>query len=253
MVKLSVCIEMFWHDLPFEQRITRVAALGYPAFEFWGWKNKDIDKIKAAIDATGISLAALSVEPNFCLIKRNMSAELLAGMKESVRVAQKLGSSTMIVTTGNTYDDESFEISRRRVVGNLKMLGKLAADNGITMVLEPLNTLVDHHGYWLTKMAQAADIIAETDSPAVKILMDLYHQQIQEGNLTANIRQYIQYIGHFHSAGVPGRHELIGGESDYRALFQSIDAAGYTGYVGLEYSPAIDAVESLRQPLSLLK
>ncbi|MCE5259290.1 MAG: TIM barrel protein [Chloroflexi bacterium] len=253
MVKLSVCIEMFWPDLPFEQRITRVAALGYSAFEFWGWKNKDIDKVKTAIDATGLTLAALCVEPNFCLIKRNTSAELLAGMQESVHVAQKLGCSTMIVTTGNTYDDESFEISRRRVVGNLALLGKLAADSGITMVLEPLNTLVDHHGYWLTKMAQAADIVAEIGSPAVKILMDLYHQQVQEGNLTANIRQYIQYIGHFHTAGVPGRHELAGSELDYRSLFQAIDATGYTRYVGLEYSPTIDAMESLRQPLALLK
>lgn len=252
MVKLSVCIEMFWHDLPVEQRISKVAALGYPAFEFWGWKNKDLAKIKQAMDETGLPLAALSVEPNFCLIKRNVSAELLQGMKASVQVAKKLGSSTLIVTTGNTYDDESFEISRRRVVRNLGMIGKVAEDNGLTLVLEPLNTLADHHGYWLTKMAQAADIVAEINSPAVKILMDLYHQQVQEGNLIANLTQYITHIGHFHTAGVPGRHELIGGENDYRALFKAIDATGYQAFVGLEYSPTIDAEQSLRQPLSLL-
>lgn len=252
MVKLSVCIEMFWHDLPVEQRIPKVAALGYPAFEFWGWKNKDLGKIKQAMDETGLPLAALCVEPNFCLIKRNVSAELLQGMKESVQVAKKLGSSTLIVTTGNTYDDESFEISRRRVVRNLAMIGKVAEDNGLTLVLEPLNTLADHHGYWLTKMAQAVDIVAEINSPAVRILMDLYHQQVQEGNLIANLTQYITHIGHFHTAGVPGRHELIGGENDYRALFKAIDATGYQAFVGLEYSPTIDAEQSLRQPLSLL-
>jgi hydroxypyruvate isomerase len=252
MVKLSVCIEMFWHDLPVEQRITKVAALGYPAFEFWGWKNKDLNKIRQAMDETGLPLAALCVEPNFCLIKRNVSTELLLGMKESVQVAKKLGSSTLIVTTGNTFDDESFEVSRRRVVSNLAMIGKVAEDNGLTMVLEPLNTLADHHGYWLTKMAQAVDIVTEINSPAVKILMDLYHQQVQEGNLIANLTQYITHIGHFHTAGVPGRHELIGGETDYRALFKAIDATNYHAYVGLEYSPTIDAEQSLRQPLSLL-
>lgn len=252
MVKLSVCIEMFWHDLPVEQRITKVAALGYPAFEFWGWKNKDLNKIRQAMDETGLPLAALCVEPNFCLIKRNVSTELLLGMKESVQVAKKLGSSTLIVTTGNTFDDESFEASRRRVVSNLAMIGKVAEDNGLTMVLEPLNTLADHHGYWLTKMAQAVDIVTEINSPAVKILMDLYHQQVQEGNLIANLTQYITHIGHFHTAGVPGRHELIGGETDYRALFKAIDATSYQAYVGLEYSPTIDAEQSLRQPLDLL-
>lgn len=252
MVNLSVCIEMFWNDLPFEERIVRVAALGYPACEFWGWKGKDLDRVQAALDNTGIALAAMCVEPNFSLIRRNMRTELLAGMQESVKVARRLHCPTMIVTTGNTLDDESYEISRRRVVSHLGLMGQVAADNGITLVLEPLNTLVDHHGYWLTKMAQAADIVAEINSPAMKILMDMYHQQVQEGNLTANIRQYIQFIGHFHSAGVPGRHELVGGELDYRSLFQAIDATGYTGYVGLEYSPALDAAESLRQPLSLL-
>lgn len=84
MVKLSVCIEMFWRNLPVEERIAKVAALGYPAFEFWGWKNKDIEKTKAAMDETGLPLAGLCIEPNFCLIKRNVSAELLAGMRESV-------------------------------------------------------------------------------------------------------------------------------------------------------------------------
>ena len=252
MVKLSVCIEMFWRHLPIEQRILKVAALGYPAFEFWGWKKKDLGKIKQAMDETGLPLAALCVEPNFCLLKRNVSAELLQGMKESVQVAKKLGSSTLIVTTGNTYDDESFEISRRRVVRNLATIGKVAEDNGLTLVLEPLNTLADHHGYWLTKMAQAVDIVAEINSPAVKILMDLYHQQVQEGNLIANLTQYIAHIGHFHTAGVPGRHELIGGENDYRALFKAIDATGYQAFVGLEYSPTIDVEQSLRQPLSLL-
>lgn len=252
MVKLSVCIEMFWRDLPIEQRIVKVATLGYPAFEFWGWKSKDLGKIKQAMDETGLPLAALCVEPNFCLIKRNVGAELLNGMKESVLVARKLGATTLIVTTGNTYDDESFEISRRRVVRNLGMIGKVAEDNGLTLVLEPLNTLADHHGYWLTKMSQAVDIVAEINSPAVKILMDLYHQQVQEGNLIANLTQYIAHIGHFHTAGVPGRHELVGGECDYRAIFKAIDATGYQAFVGLEYSPTIDGEESLRQPLSLL-
>ncbi len=251
MVQLSVCVEMFWHDLPYEERVRRVARLGFKAFEFWGWKGKDLQKIKAAALDTGLTVAAMTLEPGFALLRRAYEAELVQGMKETARVARDLGCRTIIVTTGNTYDDETYEITRRRVVRHYRAIARVAEDNGLTLVLEPLNTLVDHHGYWLTKMAQAVDIVEEVGSPAAKILDDIYHQQITEGNIIPNLTAYIRYIGHFHTAGHPGRHELVGGELDYRAIFKAIDATGYTGYVGLEYSPTIDTEESLKQALSL--
>lgn len=252
MVKLSVCIEMFWRDLPFEERVARVAALGYRAFEFWGWKNKDLEKIKAAAAMHNLAVAAMCIEPSFSLIKRNYAAELVQGMKETAAVARQLGCRTIIATTGNTYDDESYEITRRRMVRQTAEVVKVCEDNGLTLVIEPLNTLVDHHGYWLRTMAQAYDIVQEIGSPAAKLLDDIYHQQITEGNIIPNIRSYIDRIGHFHTAGHPGRTELVGGELDYRAIFRAIDATGYQGYVGLEYRPTMDANESLRQALGLL-
>ena len=251
MPKLSVCIEMFWRDLPYPDRIARVAALGFPAFEFWGWKSKDIDAIKAAMSGHDIPIAAMCIEPNQSLNKRGFEAELVQGMRETAGVAAQLGCRTIIATTGNRFDDETYEVTRRRVVRNLRTLAPIAEDSGLTLVLEPLNTLVDHHGYWLQRMPQAVDIVQEVDSPAVKILMDLYHQQIMEGNLIDNFYQYIDEIGHFHAAGVPGRHELLGGELDYRAIVGAIDATGYSGYVGLEYRPTLDADVSLMQALSL--
>ncbi len=253
MVKLSVCIEMFWRDLPYEERIARVAALGYQAFEFWGWKNKDLVKIKEAAAMNNLAVAALSMEPNGSLLRRNYEADLVRGMEEMARVARDLGCRTIITTTGNTYDDESYEISRRRVVRQARAVARVAEDNGLTLVLEPLNTLVDHHGYWLTRLPQAVDIVQEVGSPALKILDDIYHQQISEGNIIPNLTTYIEHIGHFHTAGHPGRHELVGGELDYRAIFRAIDATGYSGYVGLEYSPVLEPDVSLKQALSLVE
>jgi len=253
MPKLSVCIEMFWRDVPYEERIGRVAALGFPAFEFWGWKNKDIAKIKAAMAQHHLPLAALAMEPGSSLIRRRYEAELVQGMKETAAVAHELGCRTVIATTGNVIDDETYEMSRRRIVRNTRAIGKVAEDHGLTLVIEPLNTLVDHRGYWLARMPQAVDIVQEVDSPAVKILMDLYHQQIMEGNLINNLTEYAAHIGHFHCAGVPGRHELVGGEQDYRAIFKAIDRTGYAGYVGLEYAPTIETAASLGQALSLVE
>ncbi len=251
MPKLSVCIEMCWRELPYEERVARVAALGFPAFEFWGWKNKDIARIKQAMNECNLALAAMCIEPNSSLNKRSYEADLIEGMTSTAKVAQELGCRTIISTVGNILDDETYEITRRRVVRNVSVVAQVAADSGLTIVLEPLNTLVDHHGYWLTKMSQAVDIVQEVGSPAIKILMDLYHQQIMEGNLINNLRAYVGHIGHFHCAGVPGRHELVGGELDYRAIFGAIDAAGYDAYVGLEYSPKMETSESLKQALSL--
>lgn len=252
MSKLSVCIEMFWREAPYAERIARVAALGFPAFEFWGWKNKEIDRIEQAIEKYDIPLVALSLEPASSLIKRNVEAALVEGMEETASVATTLGCETIIATVGNTYDDETYEISRRRVVRNLSAVAPVAEAHDLTLVIEPLNTLVDHHGYWLTTMAQAADVVQEIRSPAVKILMDLYHQQIMEGNIINNLCAYIDHIGHFHSAGVPGRHELVGGEQDYKSIFEAIDATAYDGYVGLEYSPTLDTETSLKQALQLV-
>ena len=253
MPKLSVCIEMFWSALPYEERIARVAALGYPAFEFWGWGNKDIAAIRAAMDKHGLPIAALAMQPGHSLVSRNATAEIVQGIKETAEVARTLQCSTIIATVGNTLDDETYEIGRRRVVRNLRAIAGILEDNGLTLVLEPLNTLVNHHGYWLPYMPQAVDIVDEVDSPAVKVLMDIYHQQIMEGNIISNLSTFIGRIGHFHTAGVPGRHELIGGELDYGAIFQAIDATGYKGYVGLEYRPLLAEEESLTQTLSLVK
>ncbi|MBE0490545.1 MAG: sugar phosphate isomerase/epimerase, partial [Halomonas sp.] len=170
MVRLSVCIEMFWRDLPYEERIARVAGLGFQAFEFWGWKGKDVAKIKSAAAMHNLAVAALCLEPGFSLLRRSYEAELVQGMKETAAVAGELGCRTIIATTGNSYDDESYEITRRRVVRQTAAVAEVAEDSGLTIVIEPLNTLVDHHGYWLRTMAQAVDIMQEIGSPAVKIL-----------------------------------------------------------------------------------
>ena len=251
-MRLSVCIEMFWPDRPMEERVRRVKALGYTAFEFWGWKDKELDKIRAAREETSLAVAAISAEPSFCLVDRADDKPLLDGLVASAAAAHSLGCTTLIVTTGNLLADETFEVTRRRVVRKLRKMARVAADHGVTLALEPLNPIVDHHGYWLTRMSEAADIVQEVASPHLKILDDLYHQQLTEGNLIANLTLYAPWIGHFHAAGVPGRHELVGGELDYRSILAAIEKTGYEGYVGLEFSPTIGEEAALKQALALV-
>ncbi len=252
-VDLSVCVEMFWKDVPHQDRIRKAAELGFKWVEFWGWKNKDLDAMAAASKESGAKIGIFCFEAAKPLVDPYAGPALKEGLELSAAAARKLGVDKLIITTGNERKAESFETTRRSVVRNLKLLAPLLEDKGLTLCIEPLNPVVDHLGYWLTKMSDAADICLEVGSPSVKILMDVYHQQITEGNIIATIRQYASLIGHYHTAGVPGRHELAGGDLDYQSIFKAIAQTDYKGIVGLEFSPTLDPAVALRGALDLAK
>jgi hydroxypyruvate isomerase len=122
----------------------------------------------------------------------------------------------------------------------------------ITVVVEPLNTLVDHAGYFLTGADEGAAIIRAVDSPAVRLLFDIYHQQVTEGNLSARLEAYRDLVGHIHVAGVPGRRDPGHGEINYPFLMDQLRRWPYEGYVGLEYRPLGGSRNSVVQTAQLL-
>lgn len=253
MVTLSVCIEMFWPGLDPVEKIRRVGRTDVKAYEFWTHSNKDIPAMAAAQAEAGLRCAGLVLEPHFSLVTRGVDKEFLAGTRQSASVARQLGAPGLILTTGNVLADESWEATFRRARRRLRTLSAICADEGLKIFLEPLNPIKDHKGYWLTTMAQAADLVAEVDSPALTILYDLYHQQLTEGNLLDNLRQYLPVVGHIHTAGAPERHELVGGENDYGVLFAEIDRLGYDGFVGLEFRPTLSDEDAIAQAFELAR
>jgi hydroxypyruvate isomerase len=121
-------------------------------------------------------------------------------------------------------------------------------------LLEPLNTHVDHAGYYLDSSVEGAELVRAINSPHLRLLYDVYHMQIMEGNVIANIEKNLDLIGHFHSAGVPGRGELFMGELNYPQILQRIAARGYKGRFGLEYFPKMkDNLASLKQVRAYLQ
>jgi hydroxypyruvate isomerase len=252
MARFSVCVEMFWKDDPYEVRVEKAAALGFRAAEFWSWKGKAIDRIAAAAGKGGLQIAAFCMTSDRPLVAPGAAEALAAGLRETAAAARRLGTDRLILTTGNLRAKERFAVTKARVIRHLRGLAPLLEESGLTLLVEPLNTVVDHHGYWLETMADAVDICEAVGSPRVRILMDLYHQQIQEGNLIHALTEYAPWIGHYHCAGVPGRNELTGGELDYRGIFKAIDATGYDGWVGLEFRPTIGDEAALRQALELV-
>ncbi len=246
MIKLSVCIEMIFADRPFEERIDCVAKAGLGAFEFWDWPAKDIERINERRRLHNLEVATFVMEPRGRLVDAGAHAELKEGLRRSIATAQILGCRNLIVLVGREVSALSRQEQHDNIVRGLKQVAPLAEDAAVTLLIEPLNVLVDHAGFYLSSSQEAFQIVAEVGSPNVKVLFDIYHQQISEGNLIANITAHLDLIGYLHVADVPGRHEPGTGEINYANVMRQINKAGYNGYVGLEYQPSNDPYQSLK-------
>jgi len=145
-------------------------------------------------------------------------------------------------------DDEG----ARNTIAGLNRVKKIAEDNGVTICMELLNSKVDHHDYMCDHTAWGARVMSEVNSPHVKLLYDIYHMQIMEGDLIATIRANIQWIGHFHTGGVPGRHELDNTqEVQWDGVMRGIATTGFKGFVAHEFIPTRDPFTSLRGAVDL--
>jgi hydroxypyruvate isomerase len=245
-LQLSVCIEMIFSGNPVPERMDRVAKCGLPAIEFWSWRNKDIDAIVAKSKETGLKVAGCCIDPGSRITHPRFKDAFVSGVKGTVETLKKLGSKTMIVTVGNEIPRTPREDQHKSIVDSLKEAAPIVEEAGIAIVLEPLNTLVDHGGYYLWSSKEGFEIIREVDSKNVRLLYDIYHQQIMEGNLIANITKNIDLIGHFHVGDVPGRHEPGTGEINYLNVFKAIARTNYGGYIGLEFRPSKSGEEALQ-------
>ncbi|MGI6745038.1 MAG: Hydroxypyruvate isomerase [Firmicutes bacterium ADurb.Bin300] len=261
MIKFSVCIEMIFNDQPIYERFFRVKDAGLEAAEIWDWGNRDISELKEATEKSGIILSSMCVGTADALLARkyretplvaNCASEIFCEIAScSVETAKQLNVKNLIVTTGQERADISREKQHENIVKALSAAAPIFESGGITAVLEPLNVLVDHKGYYLSSSAQAADIIKEVKSENIKMLFDIYHQQITEGNIINNINQYKDLIGHFHIADNPGRHEPGTGELNYSAIFKAIEKTGYEGFVGLEFAPLASCSDALKSVIDL--
>ena len=178
-------------------------------------------------------------------------AAIEAGFRKNIPLAAKAGVPNVITFSGNRRGMSDEEGARNTVIG-LNRVKKIAEDNGVTICVELLNSKVDHHDYMADHTAWGARVIEEVNSPHVKLLYDIYHMQIMEGDLIATIRKNIGCIGHFHTGGVPGRHELDGSqEVQWGAVMRAIADTGYKGYVAQEFVPTRDPLTSLREAAEL--
>jgi len=235
-LKFSPNLNIFFQDVPFPDRIAKVAALGYKQAEFWGWWDQDVDAIAAAAKKSNVAIAAFCTK-FISLVDASKRAEYLEALQETIDVAAKLNCRTLISQVGNELPGVPRCEQHASLVAGLAASAPLLAKAGVTLTIEPLNLLVDHAGYYLARSDEAFEVIREVNSPNVKVLFDIYHQQITEGHLIRNIRDNAQLIGHYHIADNPGRGEIGTGEINYPNVLKAVEETGYQGYVGVELFP----------------
>lgn len=251
MAKFSLCIEPVLEQYDFCDRIKIAAELGYDAIEFWDPSDKDLKKIAEAAQKNNIKVAICCVNKAWDIRMNFPKDEVIANIKKSVEMAKILGTKSMIGLSGDVGENDGKQTEV--LVENLKSVSEILEKENITLCLEALNSLVDHKGYYLDSTKVGFDIIRKVNSNNVKLLYDVYHMQIMEGNIIDTINHNIDAIGHFHSAGVPGRNEHMNGESDYHNILKAIDKTSYDKYFGLEYWTTYDAEQSLKDCLTYLR
>lgn len=243
-MKLCVPIPCFFGKMPFDKALEMISEAGYEYAETYNWKNLDLGAARSAIERTGVTLISMCTT-EFRLTDPAYRSLWVDGIGESCEAAAVLGVKKLITQVGPDTG-AAREAQHLSIVDGLKAGAQILERSGVTVMIEPLNTYVNHPGYYLTSSAEAFDIVREVGSPNVRVVFDIYHQQIMEGNIIPNITNNLDCIAHLHAAGHPGRHELQFGESDYRNIFAAVDAADYSGACGLEYKPLLDPMESLR-------
>ena len=244
-MRLCVVVPCFFRGTDFCDAIKEISKLGYDAAETYSWHGIATPEVKKVLDDSGVELLSMCTT-EFRLTDPKHRGLFLDGLERSAEAANILGVGRLITQVGqDTHEDR--KVQHESIVEGLFKAAPILEKYKVTLMIEPLNTYVDHPGYYLTSSSEAFDIVREVNSPYVKAVYDIYHQQIMEGNIIPSIINNLDCIAHLHGAGHPGRHEMQFGESDYKNIIKAVDSKGYKGALGLEYLPLLDPIESLKK------
>nr|WP_298790660.1 TIM barrel protein [uncultured Allomuricauda sp.] len=228
-----------------------MADQGFTAFEDNEMKDRTLnlqEKMASTMSKKGISMGVFVAhkiywqKPNLASGDQGMRDEFLTQIKESVEVAKRVNAKWMTVVPGHVDLRLNMGYQTANVVESLKRASDILEPHGLVMVLEPLN-FRDHPGLFLAESPQAYEICKAVDSPSCKILFDIYHQQIQEGNLIPNIEACWDEIAYFQIGDNPGRNEPTSGEINYKNVFKFIHSKNFKGILGMEHGNSVQGKE----------
>jgi hydroxypyruvate isomerase len=254
MIK-SACIEMLFTEVPFEERFELAKKSGFDSIEFWSWDDKNLVQIKELCQKNKLTVSSFSGDKAFSLVDRREKKEYIDFIVQSMEAAKFLDCRNLVIHSNalgdggivvNHYNDIPEKVRFMNMLLTLKELKPIAESNEIVLALEALNIHLDHVGNALAYTKDSAMLIELVNSPYIKVLYDVYHMQINEGNLIDTLTKNIDKIGYIHVADVPGRHEPGTGEINYKNVFKALASLQYNNVIGFELSPRKDTGEAVR-------
>ena len=259
-MKLSLCLEMLFTDRPFIERMALAAQLGYRAIEFWDWRDKDLPALADAAQEFDLTIAAMSGNRRYALIDPGGRAGLVEEMEQVFDAAERLKCRNIMMlsdvlqndgsaspTAAHTSMEEKFEAMEEA----MRILADHPAAQSLTLLLEPLNTALDHRGCFLDHSEPGVALVKRVDSERVKLLYDIYHMSMMDEDVVAEIEKNLEWIGYFHVADMPGRHQPGTGKIDYQAVNALLRRSQYDGFVGMEFSALGPDKPAARAPLRI--
>ena len=241
------------NKMPAPDALALLARLGYDGYEMFDWRDPKVMDIFVSLkDKYPLSCECLVANkgvtaPGCGLVNPREHEEFLKQTQLAIDAARAVGAKQLVTLTGNEMGGVPRSEQMANAVAAMRAAAPMLEKNGMTAIVEVLNTYVDHAGYFLYYVRDGAELIDRVGSPNLKLLFDIYHVQIMEGNLIESIRSNIDRIGHFHVGDVPGRHQPGTGEINYRNVFKAIYDQGdrFRGSVALEYSPTVPLEQDL--------
>jgi hydroxypyruvate isomerase len=245
---LSVMLWTVFQELPFEQRLEKIAEAGYSAAElvdeFKKWTKQDYDRVRRKKRELGMTFdASAGITRSLCDSAQRDA--LLQEIRDILPRMEELECRRLILLSGDRVSGMSRAQMHASCVEGLKRAEEIAGNASVELLLENID-LEENPKYFLTSVAEGFEIVREVGNPRVKIVYDFFHEQIAEGNLLAKLEKNISLVGLVHIADVPGRHEPGTGEINYPNIYRKLAELGYNKYIAMEFLPTGDAVTALR-------
>jgi hydroxypyruvate isomerase len=251
--KLSVMLWTVFNDLPFEQRLEKIAEAGYRNVELVGeyekWSDADFERVNAKRTELGITFDCTAGLKHGVSNPADRQA-LLAELRQALTIMGRIECPSMILLSGNRVPALTREAQRQSCIDTLRAAaslveGKKIKGEQVRLLLETIDP-EENPKYYLTSIAEALEIVEAVGHPQVQLLYDFFHEQIANGNLIAKLDKSIAHLGLVHIADVPGRHEPGTGEINYENIFRRLAELHYTGIAAMEFRPSGDPVAQLR-------
>ena len=235
-MEFSLCIDSIYPEDGLKEKLEKIKQTGFKFIEFWDWRDKDFE----LIINSGLKVSNFSGNRISSLTLDNKE-KVIQEVNISIDAAKKLKCDRIMLLSDILEDDGSVKInslsSEKKLLhlyDNLRVLVEVAKKRNIMLVIEPLNSIKDHKNYFLDNFLITLELIQSIDSKYLKILYDIYHMQIMEGNVLETLQKYHQFIGYIHVANVPFRCEPWTGELDYKFILKELSKV-FSGFVGFEF------------------